>query len=54
MSVEVDVCPPAGQTSFSGIPESQFIDDVDSYMKVQALNFDLAIIMPIFGGVGSI
>ena len=28
-------CVPAdGKTSFSGIPESQFIDDVDAYMKV--------------------
>ena len=24
---------PEGKTSFTGIPESQFIDDVDSYMK---------------------
>ena len=29
----VEVTPPEGKTSFSGIPESQFIDDVDSYMK---------------------
>ena len=25
--------PPEGQTSFSGIPSSQFVEDVDSYMK---------------------
>ena len=25
--------PPEGKTSFSGIPEAKFIDDVDSYMK---------------------
>eukprot|EP00090_Calanus_glacialis_P033218 TRINITY_DN550_c0_g1_i1.p1 TRINITY_DN550_c0_g1~~TRINITY_DN550_c0_g1_i1.p1 ORF type:complete len:185 (-),score=70.15 TRINITY_DN550_c0_g1_i1:137-691(-) len=29
----VEVTPPEGKTSFTGIPESQFIDDVDSYMK---------------------
>ena len=29
----VEVVPPEGKTSFTGIPESQFIDDVDSYMK---------------------
>ena len=29
----IEVSPPEGKTSFSGIPESQFIDDVDSYMK---------------------
>ena len=27
------VQPPEGKTSFSGIPEAKFIDDVDSYMK---------------------
>ena len=31
---EVEVSAPEGKTSYSGIPESQFIDDVDSYMKV--------------------
>ena len=31
MNVEVTL--PEGKTSFTGIPESQFIDDVDSYMK---------------------
>ena len=31
---EVEVTPGEGKTSFSGIPESQFIDDVDSYMQV--------------------
>jgi len=30
---EVEVSPGAGKTSFSGIPESQFIDDVDAYMQ---------------------
>ena len=25
--------PPEGQTSFSGIPTAQFVEDVDSYMK---------------------
>jgi len=30
---EVEIKPADGKTSFSGIPESQFIDDVDSYMK---------------------
>ena len=25
--------PPEGQTSFSGIPEAHFVEDVDSYMK---------------------
>ena len=25
--------PPEGQNSFSGIPEAQFVEDVDSYMK---------------------
>ena len=25
--------PPEGQTSFSGIPSAQFVEDVDSYMK---------------------
>ena len=25
--------PPEGQNSFSGIPEAQFIEDVDSHMK---------------------
>ena len=28
-----DIQPPEGKTSFSGIPEAHFIDDVDSYMK---------------------
>ena len=32
---EVEIKPADGKTSFSGIPESQFIDDVDSYMKVK-------------------
>ena len=32
---EVEVMPPEGKTSFSGIPESQFIDDVAVYMKVR-------------------
>jgi hypothetical protein len=31
---DVEVIPPEGKTSFSGIPESQFIDDVALYMKV--------------------
>jgi len=30
---EVEVSPGTGKTSFSGIPESQFIDDVDAYMQ---------------------
>lgn len=30
---EVEVFPPEGKTTFSGIPESQFIDDVACYMK---------------------
>jgi len=30
---EAEVTPPEGKKSFSGIPEAQFIDDVDSYMK---------------------
>jgi len=30
---EVEVTPGEGKTSFSGIPESQFIDDVDSHMQ---------------------
>jgi len=30
---EVEVSPPEGKASFSGIPESQFIEDVESYMK---------------------
>ena len=25
--------PPEGQTSFSGIPSAEFVEDVDSYMK---------------------
>ena len=25
--------PPEGQSSFSGIPSSQFVEDVESYMK---------------------
>ena len=25
--------PPEGQTNFSGIPEAQFVEDVDSFMK---------------------
>ena len=25
--------PPEGQNSFSGIPEAQFVEDVDLYMK---------------------
>eukprot|EP00088_Acartia_fossae_P002972 TRINITY_DN1123_c0_g1_i15.p1 TRINITY_DN1123_c0_g1~~TRINITY_DN1123_c0_g1_i15.p1 ORF type:complete len:204 (-),score=55.18 TRINITY_DN1123_c0_g1_i15:948-1505(-) len=29
----IELSPPEGKTSFSGIPESQFIDDVDGYMK---------------------
>ena len=29
----LEVTPPEGKTSFTGIPESQFIDDVDTYMK---------------------
>jgi prefoldin subunit 5 len=30
---EVEVTPGDGKTTFSGIPESQFIDDVDTYMQ---------------------
>jgi len=30
---DVEVSPGAGKTSFSGIPESQFIDDVEAYMQ---------------------
>jgi len=30
---EHELVPPEGKTSFSGIPESQFIDDVEEYMK---------------------
>jgi len=29
---ELEVCPQEGKASFSGIPESQFIEDVESYM----------------------
>ncbi len=32
---DVEVVPPEGKTSFSGIPQSQFIDDVAVYMKVE-------------------
>jgi len=28
-----EICPPDDKTSFSGIPEAQFIEDVDSFMK---------------------
>ena len=34
---EVEVFPPEGKTTFSGIPESQFIDDVACYMKVRTV-----------------
>jgi hypothetical protein len=27
--------PPAGQLSFSGIPEAQFVEDVDSHMLAE-------------------
>jgi len=30
---ELEVSPPDGKASFSGIPESQFIEDVETYMK---------------------
>nr|ALS04440.1 prefoldin subunit 3 [Acartia pacifica] len=30
---DVELQPPEGKTNFSSIPPSQFIDDVDSYMK---------------------
>ena len=34
MSLDADsVSPPDGQSSFSGIPGAQFLEDVDSYMK---------------------
>jgi hypothetical protein len=33
---DVEVVPPEGKTSFSGIPQSQFIDDVAVYMKVES------------------
>ena len=29
----MEVSPPDGKASFSGIPESQFIEDVETYMK---------------------
>ena len=33
MSADPDsVTPPEGQLSFSGIPEAQFVEDVDSHM----------------------
>lgn len=32
-TMNTGVQPPEGKTSFSGIPEAKFIDDVDSYMK---------------------
>ena len=33
MSVDPDyVTPPEGQLSFSGIPEAQFVEDVDNHM----------------------
>ena len=47
----VEVVPPEGKTSFTGIPESQFIDDVDSYMKgednaeAKIKSFDEVIVM---------
>ena len=34
MDLTSECVPADGKTSFSGIPESQFIDDVDAYMKV--------------------
>ena len=27
------VSPPEGQTNFSGIPEAQFVEDVDNFMQ---------------------
>ena len=39
-----ELVPAEGKTSFSGIPESQFIDDVDNYMKViSAVGADMVI-----------
>ena len=32
-AMNTGIQPPEGKTSFSGIPEAKFIDDVDSYMK---------------------
>ena len=31
--MSAELTPPEGKTSFSGIPEAQFIEDVDTYMK---------------------
>ncbi|XP_023348260.1 prefoldin subunit 3 [Eurytemora carolleeae] len=33
MTDDGEICPPEGKTSFSGIPESQFIVDVEAFMK---------------------
>ena len=57
MSADPDsVTPPEGQLSFSGIPEAQFVEDVDSHMagednaehklKVRAVTVSDTIIPP--------
>ena len=39
MTDDGEICPPEGKTSFSGIPESQFIVDVEAFMKVWTSSF---------------